>query len=322
MTETIKAPFPYFGGKSQVAEQVWRCFGKVNNYIEPFCGSLATLLCRPIVGGYETVNDKSHFIANFWRAVKADPEGVARFCEHPVCEIDMHARHSWLMFSEFSEVFHEKMRVDPDYYDIKIAGWWCWGQCHWIGAGWCSETGLTKEGRMALKQPKVKRTIFLVKQQMVSIGGSRGIHRSESVIDWILSLSDRLKEVRICSGDWIRVCNSKSTTTHLGMTAIFFDPPYLKSTGRDMRLYAEESGTIADDVRERCLEWGSNKKIRIALCGYEGEHNNLEEHGWRKWAWKANGGYSNRSSDNKNSSKERIWFSPYCLEDKQPELVF
>ena len=30
---------------------------------------------------------------------------------------------------------------DPDYYDAKIAGWWCWGLCCWIGSGWCSGTG-------------------------------------------------------------------------------------------------------------------------------------------------------------------------------------
>ncbi len=29
------------------------------------------------------------------------------------------------------------MRNDPDYFDAKIAGWWVWGQCLWIGGGWC-----------------------------------------------------------------------------------------------------------------------------------------------------------------------------------------
>ena len=26
---------------------------------------------------------------------------------------------------------------DPDDFDAKIAGWWCWGQSSWIGHGWC-----------------------------------------------------------------------------------------------------------------------------------------------------------------------------------------
>ena len=37
---TLKAPFPFFGGKSRVADNVWSRFGNVPNYVEPFAGSL------------------------------------------------------------------------------------------------------------------------------------------------------------------------------------------------------------------------------------------------------------------------------------------
>ncbi len=43
----LKAPFPYFGGKSRVADEVWRRFGNPKTYVEPFCGSCAVLLARP-----------------------------------------------------------------------------------------------------------------------------------------------------------------------------------------------------------------------------------------------------------------------------------
>jgi hypothetical protein len=33
------------------------------------------------------------------------------------------------------------LHADPDYFDAKIAGWWCWGACAWIGTGWCSGEG-------------------------------------------------------------------------------------------------------------------------------------------------------------------------------------
>ena len=58
MTDTIKAPFPWPGGKSDMAAPVWARFGTVENYVEPMCGSSAMLLGRP--GGAhatETVND-------------------------------------------------------------------------------------------------------------------------------------------------------------------------------------------------------------------------------------------------------------------------
>ena len=40
---TLSAPFPWFGGKRQVADEVWSAFGDVVNYVEPFAGSLAVL---------------------------------------------------------------------------------------------------------------------------------------------------------------------------------------------------------------------------------------------------------------------------------------
>lgn len=48
---TLKAPFPYFGGKSRVTREVWARFGDVPNYVEPFFGSGAVLLGRPPSGG-------------------------------------------------------------------------------------------------------------------------------------------------------------------------------------------------------------------------------------------------------------------------------
>lgn len=47
MSEALKAPFPWFGGKRKVAKEVWQRFGNVKNYVEPFFGSGAVLLGRP-----------------------------------------------------------------------------------------------------------------------------------------------------------------------------------------------------------------------------------------------------------------------------------
>jgi hypothetical protein len=34
--------------------------------------------------------------------------------------------------------FRERMMSDPLFFDARIAGWWVWGLCAWIGSGWCS----------------------------------------------------------------------------------------------------------------------------------------------------------------------------------------
>lgn len=115
---------------------MWKAFGTdVPNYIEPFFGSGAVLLGRPDgAGKIETVNDIDCYLANFWRATQYDPEGVAHWADWPVNEADIHARHRWLIArSEFREL----MMNDPDYFDIKIAGYWVSGICSWIGGGWC-----------------------------------------------------------------------------------------------------------------------------------------------------------------------------------------
>ena len=71
----LKAPFPYFGGKKAVALDIWRYFGEVRNYVEPFCGSAAVFLVRPApVVGSETLNDYSCALVNAWRAIQQKPE--------------------------------------------------------------------------------------------------------------------------------------------------------------------------------------------------------------------------------------------------------
>lgn len=88
MTATFKplrAPFPWFGGKSRAAHLVWPRFGDVPNYVEPFAGSLAVLLGRPTSPRIETVNDLDCYLSNFWRAVQVNPEEVARYADWPLC---------------------------------------------------------------------------------------------------------------------------------------------------------------------------------------------------------------------------------------------
>lgn len=82
------------------------------------------------------MNDADAYLSNFWRSVAADPDQVARFADWPVNEADLHARHRWLVETGAERL--ERIKTDPEYFDAKVAGWWVWGQCLWIGSGWCS----------------------------------------------------------------------------------------------------------------------------------------------------------------------------------------
>lgn len=159
----MTAPFPWFGGKRRAAPLVWPRFGDVANYVEPFAGSLAIMLARPHAAKVETVNDRDAYLANFWRAVQADPEAVERFTDYPVSEADLHARHVWLLAQTD---FRERMLTDPEYFDPKIAGWWVWGISSWIGSGWCDYERTNERTNEATVRPTRK---------IPELGSERGI---------------------------------------------------------------------------------------------------------------------------------------------------
>jgi len=383
---TLRAPFPWFGGKSRAADIVWRAFGNVPNYVEPFAGSLAVLLSRPHEPKIETVNDVDSHLANFWRAVSAAPDDVAQWCDWPVSEPDLHARHRWLVAT--LQEHRARMVQDPEYFDAKRAGWWVWGLSMWIGSGWC--TASTRHGGDDVheKRPDVsasnaghgvhavnadwsvkphtkrrfgRRTnarngghgVSSAGQPPSLSGGGRGINAPSRMpdlmgnqgvvnglregrwaegapvtrdgppaLEWFRALQARLRRVRVCCGDWTRVRTpsvlgtTRSRNSGMNPCAVFLDPPY----GGDERaagLYAEDDTTLAARVAAWARENGDDKDLRIALCGYEGEH---DMPGWTCHAWKATRGYS--GDDNDNCRRERIWFSPHCLpiEDAQRAL--
>jgi hypothetical protein len=172
----LKAPFPAFGGKSQVARVVWSRLGDVRNFIEPFCFSAAMLLLRPHEPKIETVNDLNAYVANFWRAIRHDPQAVADHADWPVNETDLHARHAWLVKSEQANKALQRVRDEPEFYDAKIAGWWCWGACMWIGSGWCEERGAdsVQTGRLSANDQGVTSAAWQQRPQLEDSGG-RGV---------------------------------------------------------------------------------------------------------------------------------------------------
>ena len=331
----------WFGGKSRVAPLVWQRFGDVGHYIEPFFGSGAVLLGRPDFDvsstALETINDRDGFVANFWRAVQADPEAVAHHADWPTNEADLHARHAWLV--ERRDVLLARLMGDPDYCDAQLAGWWVWGICCWIGGNFCSGDGPWQSVEVA---PGDRQLVHLgnagqgVRRQLVHLGGGRGVNRQlvhlgdagavagtggAGLVAWMAALSERLRRVRVCCGDWLRCCDSTATLHMAGTTGVFLDPPYSLDV-RD-KVYAEDSGTVAAEVRDWCLRWGGERRLRVALCGYEGEgHDLLLAAGWTATAWKTHGGYSNQGNGRgkANQRKERIWWSPGCLAARQQDM--
>jgi DNA adenine methylase len=296
-TGKLKSPYPFFGGKRKVASIIWRGLGEISNYIEPFAGSLAVLLEKKEPCKIETVNDSDCFITNFWRAVSAEPEKVAEYADYPVHEADLHARHRWLV-SRATDDFKTQMNTDPNYYNCKIAGWWVWGMGASIPGNWMRQRGLNAIPMLS------------------SAGG--GIHgMTNNILDWFKRIQERTRRTRVCCGDWSKIVTPACTYKNKGIqepdiTGVFLDPPY--DLNKRVKKVYQQDNNIFSDVYKWVIDNGGNPRMKIVLCGYEGDYEFPDN--WQTYKWNTNGGMANqaaadsRGKDNKFS--ERIWFSPHC----------
>ena len=306
---TLRAPFPWFGGKRRAAERIWAALGNPDHYVEPFCGSAAVLLARPDPARCETINDADGMVSNFWRAIRSAPDAVAEWADWPVNEVDLHARHLWLIGQR--ESLTERLIADPEWCDPKAAGWWVWGACAWIGTGWCS--------RPSRQLPAVGSEGLGVHAPRRSSSFADDTVSFRSAGEWFAALSERLRPVRVCSGDWSRVLGRSvlhPTSMPKGaICGLYLDPPYSEGA---MNYAVGGTGTsLSAEVRAWCEKHGSNPRLRIVLSGYAGEHDALEAQGWRVEEWKTKGGYSSAGGENANQRRERLWLSPACVGSRQ-----
>ncbi len=292
----MKAPFPYFGGKSSIAHVVWSALGQPAHYIEPFFGSGAVLLNRPDWSPdmTETVNDADGFVANVWRGLQFAPDEVARWCDWPVNHADMIARQT-VLIRQYNYLLENLCR-DDRWFDAQLAGYWIWLASCWIGGHMMSPSR---------KRPDISH-------------GGQGVHGKcvrQHIYEWFRQLSARLRYVRVVCGDWTRVCGG-NWQDDIGICGMFFDPPYGVEDRSD--LYHKESFSVARDVAEWAVERGNRASYRIVIAGYADEHEWLCKHGWTMKRWSTNGGYSScaRRPDSQgkiNRHREALFFSPYCI---------
>jgi DNA adenine methylase len=282
----LKAPFVYFGGKSKVADLVWSRLGDVPNYVEPFFGSGAVLLARPHVPRTETVNDINGHLCNFWRSIKHSPEETAQWATWPVSECDLHARHKALWAVDLSE----QLRADETFHDPKSAGWWVWGCATCIAGSWHSSKVLSGLPHLGCAGVGVNKANYDIHSEFQR-------------------LQDRLARVRVVCGDWKRITTPTITYYH-GVTGVFLDPPY----GDGDNVYGPDMKSVAKDAAEWAISQGENPLMRIAYCGYEGTVKFPSN--WDCVEWKTlTGGNTGKGKPRTNAKRERIWFSPHCVQE-------
>src|SRR3972149_936174 len=112
-------------------------------------------------------------------------------------------------------------------------------------AGRCSETRAMAEN--VIHPPYIwfggKRKVA---PQIWRVQGEAGEHerRGQVLRDWMLALRDRLRNVRVCCGEWERVCTD-GATAYGATVGVFLDPPYSAEANRHNSIYRCEDPTVA-----------------------------------------------------------------------------
>lgn len=330
----LTSPFPYYGAKSRWASDIWERFGRPDVYAEPFAGSLAVLLRCPHPARREVVCDLDGMIANFWRALQADPEAVARHADYPTIHQDLTARHRWLV--RWAAEHSERLSADPRYFDAEAAGWWVWGISLWIGGGWCADASVKRPrvnddlgGRGVSKQrekrPIAKPAGVGVSKQRKQIPnvhrdlGGTGITRQGKVrrcelIPWFEDLAQRLSRAVVLNRDWSsavtrtvlaydRPCGRNSKLNR----CILLDPPY-RMERRKATLYASDMDGTSEQAAVDSFRWAveHGDEYRIAYCAHEGDFDVPD-------GWDALTRALPVHGQNSDRARDMVMFSPACV---------
>lgn len=227
------------------------------------------MLNRPQLGKNEYVGDIDGMIANFLRAVKYAPAEVAKHADYPPSSIDLQARNRWLDARRQS--LCSELVADPLYFDARCAGWYAWQQ----------SVRISNHGNA------------------LTLGHPAGMCRKTDNPHYYLAhLAERLKHVTIYYGDWSGLAHAALRESRSSDVAIFFDPPYTYKAGH-AKVYVHDSTTVGLYVQRWALV-AASPRLRIALCGYEGEYDMPPD--WVELPWRSQLG----------GLRERVWFSPDC----------
>ena len=141
---------------------------------------------------------------------------------------------------------------------------------------------------------------------------------------WMREIQRRVHGWYVLCRSWERILGSASmlgipppTST---ITGLLLDPPYDAGEGRS-EVYAHDDLAIASQVRQWLrtpdpktgVEPWANPRLRIVVCGFDGDFDDAELPGARKIAWKSTAGMAGTGGPNPARKQEMLWASPSCL---------
>lgn len=267
----ITAIAPWFGGKRTLASTIVEELGPHRAYFEPFCGSLAVLLAKP-VAAMETVNDQHGDLVNLARVLASDDPacGASKLYERLVgtlCSEDLYERAC-------REVVKARTFLPDDYpHGIYLMRAYWYFMMSWLGRNGVSGT---------------VRTNFAIAVRWTPGGGSGG-KRFASAVDSIPAWHQRLRVPTILNRDAFDII---PRIDDVDGVAIYVDPPYIQDSrsgstspgGSSRYLHDFHDGDLlnADDHARLAQMLRRFQHARVVLSYYD--HRRLEKlyPGWTK----------------------------------------
>lgn len=220
---------PWFGAKRTIASSIVEVLGPHQVYWEPFCGSMAVLLAKPL-SRCEVVND-----------LHADLVNLARVIKHPMLGPKFYRQLRRTMFAE--ALFRESHAV------IKSA--WAAGEepdmeraAHYFTVSWQGMNGVAG----------VASTSTNFAKRFSSLGGDPGV-RWQGAVKSIPAWRKRLERVQVLSSDGIELLGNIEDRDG---TVIYCDPPYLKKGAKYLHDFESSdheqlAAALARFERTRCV---------------------------------------------------------------------
>lgn len=242
----IRSIAPWFGGKRTLAGRIVRELGPHRMYFEPFCGSMAVLMAKPVVG-HETVNDLHADLINL-AMVLASPRWGDLYDR-----LDRTLYHEDL-FRLYKHTFMAREAPPPEdpgsVTDAHIERAYCYFIVSWMGRNGVSGT---------------ERVNYCMAIRWTPGGGGGG-KRFRSATDSIAEWHRRLQNVVILRRDAFEII--PNIDDHPGC-AIYVDPPYF-SSGRSNGGGSRYLHNFDEAEHARLAEaLGRFQKARIVVSYYE-----------------------------------------------------
>ncbi len=244
----ITAIAPWFGSKRNLASRIVEAIGKHTAYWEPFCGSLAVLLAKP-VSTMETANDLHGDLVNLVRVVQHDALSVDLFSRlsRVACSESLH-REAAVRYRERGNIPAGEPDLDraADYF-----------LCSWLGRNGVAGTSSYNQGFC----------------RRFTKNGGHAAKRFVSAVESIPAWWDRLRNVTILNDDAFSLLERIEDANGV---AIYCDPPYLVKGAK----YVHD---FDDEGHRRLAELlGRFKRTRVVVSYYDHERLSALYTGWRK----------------------------------------